>query len=103
MTRSQVAMRGVRMDPDFVDEHGVSPVNKRIREERIAFLTRKLGSRPDLLEKMIPNSPPMSARPILIDSDYSVVDVLLRDDVTLVSEGIKLVTENTIELNDGTQ
>ena len=100
--RSQVALRGVRMDPDFVDEHAVSPVNKQLREDRIAFLTRKLGHRPDLLEKMIPNSPPMSARPILIDSDYSVIDVLLRDDVTLVSDGIKRVTENSIELNDGT-
>ncbi len=100
--RSQVALRGVRMDPDFVDEHAVSPVNKQLREDRIAFLTRKLGHRPDLLDKMIPGSPPMSARPILIDSDYSVVDVLLRDDVTLVSEGIKRVTENAIELDDGT-
>ncbi len=100
--RSQVALRGVRMDPDFVDEHAVSPVNKLLREDRIAFLTRKLGHRPDLLEKMIPNSPPMSARPILIDSDYSVIDVLLQDDVTLVSEGIKRITENSIELNDGT-
>jgi 4-hydroxyacetophenone monooxygenase len=103
MFRPQNTLPGIMVDPDFRDEHAVSPVNKKIRDERIAFLTRKLGHRPDLLEKMIPKAPPMSARPVLIDQDYSVIDVLLQDNVTLVSEGIGRVTEDAIELADGTR
>jgi 4-hydroxyacetophenone monooxygenase len=103
MQRPQNSLQGLQVDPNFRDEHAVSPINKKIRDERIAFLTRKLGSRPELLEKMIPQAPPMSARPVLIDQDYSVIDVLLNDNVTLVSEGIGRVTANAIELADGTQ
>jgi 4-hydroxyacetophenone monooxygenase len=46
-----------------------------------------------------------SARRIAVaeSSHPATGDVLLRDDVTLVSEGIKLVTSNSIELSDSTQ
>jgi 4-hydroxyacetophenone monooxygenase len=101
MQRPQNSLQGLQVDPNFRDEHAVSPVNKKIRDERIAFLTRKLGHRPDLLEKMIPQAPPMSARPVLIDQDYSVIDVLLQDNVTLVTDGIGKVSEDAIELPDG--
>ena len=76
-----------RVDPDFQDPHAVSPLNKQIREQRIAFMESKFGDRPDLMEKMIPVAPPMSSRPVLVDRDYSIYDVLLRDDVTLVTDG----------------
>jgi 4-hydroxyacetophenone monooxygenase len=100
--RPQNSLQGLQVDPDFRDEHAVSPINKRIRDLRLAFLESKLGHRPDLLAKMTPAAPPYSARPILIDRDYSIMDVLLRDDVTLVSESIRRVTGDGIELPDGT-
>jgi 4-hydroxyacetophenone monooxygenase len=103
MTRPQVTLRGLQVDPGFHDEHAVSPHNKVLRGERLAFLEAKLGHRPDLLEKMTPIAPPMSARPVLVDRDYSILDVLLRDDVTLVTDGIRRVTEDGIELPDGTR
>jgi 4-hydroxyacetophenone monooxygenase len=102
-SRPQVTLKGLQVDPDFRDEHAVSSHNQVLRNERLAFLRSKLGHRPDLLEKMIPKAPPMSARPVLVDRDYSVLDVLLRDDVTLVTEGIRRVTEDSIELPDGTR
>jgi len=36
------------IDPDFDDPHARSAVNKRLRDERIAFIQRKLGHQPDL-------------------------------------------------------
>jgi 4-hydroxyacetophenone monooxygenase len=102
LNRPQNTLKGLQVDPDFHDEHAVSAINKSVREQRLAFLQAKLGHRPDLLEKMTPKAPPMSARPVLVDRDYSVLDVLLRDDVTLVTEGIRRVTEDGIESADGT-
>jgi 4-hydroxyacetophenone monooxygenase len=89
------------IDPDFVDPHTCSAVNQRLREERLAFLERKLGHRPDLLERMIPPHPPYSTRPIQVDRDHSLYDAILRDDVTLVSDGIEQVTPGGIRTVDG--
>ncbi|KRB85543.1 monooxygenase [Sphingomonas sp. Root710] len=88
-------------DPDFQDEHTLSPLNKKIRDARMAFIQSKLGERPDLVEKMTPPMPPMCARPVLVDKDYSIYDVLLRDDVTLVTDGIDRITPTGIRLEDG--
>jgi 4-hydroxyacetophenone monooxygenase len=103
LNRPQNTLKGLQVDPDFEDEHAVSAVNKQVRDLRLAFLESKLGHRPDLLKKMTPNAPPMSARPVLVDRDYSILDVLLRDNVTLITEGIRRVTEDSIELPDGTR
>ena len=84
----EVAKLGVSIDPDFVDPHARSLVNKYTRDMCVDFATRKLGSRPDLLEKMIPKFPPMASRPIRVDSDYSVYDALMRDNVSLMTDGI---------------
>ena len=54
----EVAKLGVTIDPDFVDPHARSLVNKYTRDMCVNFATRKLGSRPDLLEKMIPKFRP---------------------------------------------
>jgi 4-hydroxyacetophenone monooxygenase len=102
LSRPQNSLKGLQVDPDYHDEHAVSAVNKSIRDLRVRFLESKLGGRPDLLEKMTPAAPPMSARPVLVDQDYSILDVLLRDDVTLVTEGIRGMTETSIETLDGT-
>lgn len=62
----------------------------------IEFIERKLGSRPDLVEKMTPSFPPGASRPIRVDSDYSVYDALLRDDVSLVTDPIEKITPTGI-------
>jgi 4-hydroxyacetophenone monooxygenase len=87
---------GIIIDPEFSDPHTLSLGNKMTRDMCVAFATRKLASRPDLLEKMIPNFPPMASRPIRVDSDYSVYDALLRDNVSLVTDGIEKITPKGI-------
>src|ERR1019366_4162757 len=49
-------------DPEFDDPHALSAVNKRVRDLGIETVHRKLGDRPDLIEKMLPTSPPMTSR-----------------------------------------
>ena len=75
------------VDPTFEHPHARSAVNKRLRDQRIAFIERKFASRPDLMEKMIPDLPPFARRPVQVDTDYCYYDALLRDDVTLVTDG----------------
>jgi 4-hydroxyacetophenone monooxygenase len=83
---------GARVDPTFEDPHAVSAANKAVRETCVAHVRKKLASRPELIEKMIPSAPPMSSRPIRIDSDDSILEALLRDDLTLVSDRIEKIT-----------
>ena len=69
MQRPQNTLAALQVDPEFSDEHAVSAVNKAIRDERLAFLEKKLAHRPDLLAAMTPTAPPMSARPVLVDAE----------------------------------
>jgi 4-hydroxyacetophenone monooxygenase len=55
------------------------------------------------MEKMLPVAPPFTSRPVLVDSENSIYDVLVRQDVTLVSDGIRRIKENGIELQDGSE
>jgi 4-hydroxyacetophenone monooxygenase len=91
------------IDPDFEDPYTRSSVNKRFREERVAFIRRKMASRPDLVEKLIPPHPPFSTRPVQVDSDYCLYDALLRDNVTLVDDGIDRVGARGIRTMNGTE
>ena len=87
---------GIQVDPDFKDPHTLSLGNKMTRDMSVAFATRKMGSRPDLLEKMIPKFPPMASRPIRVDSDYCVYDALMKDNVSLVTDPIERITPKGI-------
>jgi 4-hydroxyacetophenone monooxygenase len=89
------------IDPEFRDPHTLSATNKKIRDQRIEFMRSKFADRPDLLEKMRPVAPPMSARPILIDPNRSIYDALLQDDVSLVTEDILRITPEGITTSDG--
>ena len=88
-------------DPTFKDVHARSAVNKRARDSRLEFLERKFADHPEMVEKMLPVAPPFSSRPVLVDSDYCVYDALLRDDCTLVTDGIRRIKENGIEVEGG--
>jgi 4-hydroxyacetophenone monooxygenase len=81
-----------RIDPEFEDAHARSETNRNTRDARVAFIRRKLASRPDLIEKMIPDAPPISSRPVIVDGDDCIYDALLRDDVTLVTDQIERIT-----------
>jgi 4-hydroxyacetophenone monooxygenase len=89
------------IDPTFDDPFARSAVNKQIRDERVAFIRNKLASRPDLIDKMIPPHPPFSTRPVQVDSNYNMYDAIMRDDVTLVTEGIERITPTGVRTGDG--
>jgi 4-hydroxyacetophenone monooxygenase len=88
------------IDPDFDDPDACSVANKMMRDASLAFLEHKLGD-PDLVRTMTPPHPYLSARPLAVDSEYSVLDVLQNDNVTLVTEGIRRITETGIETTTG--
>ncbi|MBW2427057.1 MAG: NAD(P)/FAD-dependent oxidoreductase [Deltaproteobacteria bacterium] len=90
-----------QIDPDFHDEHAVSEINKAARDNCMAFLREKLGDDEDLIETMTPEHPVLSARPVIVDSEYSILDAIQRDDVTLVVDGIRRVTEAGVETEAG--
>ena len=100
--RPDASIQSSFIDPDYnEDPDAVSEYNKRIRDERIAFMKSKFGDRTDLLEGMLPSAPPGSSRPVLVDRRYSIYDVLMRDDAELVTSRIKRWTEKGIETEDG--
>jgi cation diffusion facilitator CzcD-associated flavoprotein CzcO len=101
LTGPESVLKTMRIDPEFKDEHARSARNKKVREQQLAFITRKLANRPDLIEKMTPVAPPYSARPIIVDANYCIYDALLRDDVTLVTDRIAKIKPNGIEVEGG--
>jgi 4-hydroxyacetophenone monooxygenase len=94
-------MRMTEIDPDFDDPHSVSARNKIVRDAALEFLHRKVAD-PELRAVMTPEHPPWSARAVVVDTEYSVLDAIQRDDVTLVTSGIRRITETGIEDGDGT-
>jgi 4-hydroxyacetophenone monooxygenase len=101
MAAPQHASKTLQIDPDYSDPFARSARNKHVREQRIAFIRRKLASRPELVDKMIPPYPPMAARHILIDEDDNIYTALTRDNVTLVTDPIERITEDGLALERG--
>ncbi len=97
------AQQVLRIDPGFSDPHARSARNKKVLEQRLEFIRSKLAGHPDLIEKMTPVAPPYSARPIIVDSSDCIYDTLLRDDVTLVTDGIRRITPEGIEVEGGVE
>jgi 4-hydroxyacetophenone monooxygenase len=94
--------RNMHIDPGFDDPHARSARNKKMRDARVAFIESKLKEkRPDLVARMIPESPPMATRPVMVDRKYSIYDALLLDNVTLVSDPIARITPKGIRLETG--
>ena len=88
------------VDPGFDDPYACNPANKRARDACVEFLEHKLGD-PDLVATMTPPHPVWSARAVIVDPEYSVLDAIQRDNVDLVTCGIKRITPTGIEAKDG--
>ncbi len=89
------------IDPNFSDPHAPNPLSKRAREGCIGFLERKLGD-PALVAAMTPPHPVWSARAVVVDTEYSILDALKRDNVALVTSGIERIEPRGIVAKDGT-
>jgi 4-hydroxyacetophenone monooxygenase len=95
-TRPESLWDAIQVVPGKEGRHGISEDNDRVRDQCMALLSRKFGDRPDLLAKMIPDTPPFSTRPVLIDSDYSIYDCLKMYHVALVSDPIARFTKKGV-------
>jgi 4-hydroxyacetophenone monooxygenase len=78
------------IDPDFSDPYACSPSNKAARDTCLAFLDSKIAD-PELRAAMVPEHPVWSARAVVVDAEYSVLDAIQRDNVTLVTDGIERI------------
>lgn len=88
-----------QIDPEYrARTGGVSEMNEGARQVSIRYMEQKLAARPDLIEKVRPDFPFFSKRPIL---DCGYYDTLLRDDVSLVVGELKSCEEEAIVLSDG--
>jgi len=90
------------IDPDFVDPHSCSASNKALRDRSIAFLNAKLGD-PDLVAAMTPAHPVWSARAVIVDEDYCILDALKLDNVSLVTSGAERIDATGIIAGDGSR
>jgi 4-hydroxyacetophenone monooxygenase len=90
-----------QIDPDFEDPHAVSALNKRARDASVRFLQSKLKD-PKLVEAMTPSHPVWSARAVVVDPEYSVLDALQQDNVTLVTSGIERIEPAGVVDKNGT-
>ncbi len=91
----------ISVDPQHGAGDSVSPDNERMRDYCLGLLHRKFKDRPDLLGKLQPDLPPMSSRPIVVDSNDNIYDALLRDDVDLCNEPIERITSDGVQTADG--
>jgi 4-hydroxyacetophenone monooxygenase len=98
MAGPQTMAGSLQIDPDFKDPHARSARNQRIRNGRIDYIHAKFGARPDLAEAMVPDTPPLATRWVIVDSNYNIYDALLRDNVTLVTDPIERFSEHAIEV-----
>jgi 4-hydroxyacetophenone monooxygenase len=90
----------VLRDPAWPDqETSVSAHNEAMRQYCLAHYRAKLGDRPDLLAKIVPDFPVFSKR-IVMDAGW--LETLRRDDVTLEADPIARVTEDAIVTTTGT-
>jgi 4-hydroxyacetophenone monooxygenase len=91
--------RTLQVDPAWqTPELSINADNHRMREELIDYIRSKIGDRPDLLAKVIPNYPPFGKR-MLRDNHW--YEMLKRANVDLVTQKIDHVAPNAIVAADG--
>ena len=89
------------IDPDWHDpDNSTGPLNDGFRRAAIRHIEEQLGGDPELLGKCVPNYPPLGKRPLLDNGWYRT---LVRENVSLVTEGIREVTPRGVATVDGAE
>lgn len=89
------------LDPDWIAEGGrVNEKNARLKDTLTKFIEFKVGDRKDILEKVMPDHPPL-ARRLVIDNEW--YDTLCRDNVDLVKAGVTELTPTGLIDSDGNE
>jgi len=97
------AIEAVRVDPDWTANGSTTSVNEISEMTRLLlteYLTVEFGDRPDLLAKVVPDYPPGAKRMLRDNGIWA--RTLKRPNVQLVTEGIRRIVPNGIEMDDGT-
>jgi 4-hydroxyacetophenone monooxygenase len=96
------ALEGVRVDPDWEPKSAaVSAANDLVRMVLTGYLGMEFADRPDLLDDVVPAYPPGAKR--LLRDNGVWARSLKRDNVQLITEGIREITPNGIVTADGTE
>jgi 4-hydroxyacetophenone monooxygenase len=89
------------VDPEWQAKGGlISERNDKIREGLTAYIKSKVGHVPGLVEKLVPDYPPL-ARRLVVDAGW--YDCLTKDNVDLDVSGIDQITPAGIRSKDGTE
>lgn len=97
---SDKALALVKIDPDW---QGMPYSANRLSEERrkilVEWIERHLGDKPELLERVIPDYPPMGKR--LLQDDGSWLRTLRRDNVELVRDPLVRIEPDAVVTSTG--
>lgn len=90
-----------RIDPDYPDDDGVAinEGNALRRAQLEGWIRSRLGDRPDLVEKCIPDYPAMGKR--ILQDDGFWLDCLCKPHVELVRTGIERIVPEGVVTIDG--
>jgi 4-hydroxyacetophenone monooxygenase len=87
-------------DPDWTDPaRSMNEASDAMREELTEHIKETLGTRQDLLEKVLPTFPVWAKR-LIVDNNW--FPTITRDNVELLTDSIAAITETGIALDDGT-
>ena len=90
-----------RIEPDWEDAANTTgPLNAGLRMGAIQYIEEQLGGDAELIAKCTPDYPPLGKRPLLDNGWYRT---LTRDNVELVTDGIREVTPKGVVTADGAQ
>ncbi len=93
----------VKMEPDWPNQDvSISAQNDAVRNYALHYINTKLASRPDLIEKIVPDYPIFGKR-IVLDADGGWLDTLVKPNVTLETRGIDHIEKDAVVLKDGTR
>lgn len=97
---STIDLRDVLMpDADWIAQGGqVSERNDLLREMLTKYISKQVGGRQDLIDKLVPDYPPMTRRPVVDNNWYAS---LTRENVELVTAPIDRMTDAAIVTTGG--
>ncbi|MCF8568777.1 NAD(P)/FAD-dependent oxidoreductase [Gordonia sp. HY002] len=86
-------------DEQWIADGGdVSKRNDAMREMLVGYIRDQVNDRADLVEKLVPDYPPMTRRPVVDNQWYAS---LTRDSVELVTTPIDRITDSAVQTADG--
>src|SRR3954447_3126577 len=93
---------GVTVDPEWDSSTGsVSAMNEMVRLIFTEYINAEFADRPELLEKVLPTYPPGAKRMLRDNGVWA--GALKRDNVELMTDGIREITAHGIVTDDGVE